>query len=131
MRCVEALGDIHGPPCLNRSLGDITPVDPCPCEIHPDPALDSEIARRVGQTLTEIAPDEIDVQPRGVRQAPQDVRTRGPSWRRCGRLEEQLLCPDRAAGVEQMARCIDAAANGAFAIFGRGELARQVGELSR
>ena len=115
---------------LGRGPGDIAAVDPGPREVHPDPTLQSEITRCVVEAFLEIASNEIDLHPRGVCQAPQDVRPRGSSWRRGGRLEVQLLRPDRAAGVEQMARGIDAAANDTFAIFGRGELAGQVGELS-
>ena len=127
---VETLGDLQGPPGLCRRLGDIAPVDPRPRKIHPDPALHAEIARSVVQALFEIASDEIDLHPGGVRQAPQDVGPRGSSRRRGSHLQEQLLRPDRVAGVEQMAGGIDAAANDCLRRSAGGVSSQcQVGEL--
>ena len=77
----------------------------------------------------EIAPDEIDLHPRSIRQAPQDVGPRGSSGRRSRHLHEQLLRADRVTGVEEMPGGLDAAANDRRGIGGRGELAGQGSEL--
>ena len=108
---VEALGDLKGPLGLGRRLGDIAPIDPRPREICPDPALHLWIARRVVQTRMEVAPDEIDLHPRSIRQAPQDVGPRRSSGRRSRHLQEQFLRADRVTGVEEMPGGLDAAAN--------------------
>ena len=128
-RVAKSLGDVNRALGFGRSLRDIAPVDPRPREICPDPALHLWIARRVVQTRMEVAPDEIHLHPRSIRQAPQDVGLRPSFGRRSRHLQEQFLRADRVTGVEEMAGGLDAAANVTRDIGGRGELAGQGSEL--